>query len=209
MNHDAENYKLLDNYISKDNVVVDVGGYKGWYTDYFISKLGDTGVIYCIEADPGNFNTLKNRFRNNTNVIVLNNAATNTDGLINLYASKEPDMRNIVGHDVRMHDSPLVGQVQGLRLDELLKDHPVIDIIKIDVEGAELQVLEGLQNVIDRVRYILVECHFAKDWPAIRHMLLNEYKLECIHVDNNYQPITPDYNITPYQCFCENKIISA
>jgi hypothetical protein len=80
-------------------------------------------------------------------------------------------------------------------------------LIKIDVEGAELMVLEGLEKIINKVDYILVECHLNKDWDLIKNLLINKYKLTCFNnsaddIENREITIT-----TPkmaYQCFCKN-----
>jgi FkbM family methyltransferase len=56
-----------------------------------------------------------------------------------------------------------MGKTESIRLDTFLKYIEHINLIKIDVEGAELMVLEGLENIINKVDYILVECHLNKD----------------------------------------------
>ena len=60
----------------------------------------------------------------------------------------------------------------------IFKDIEHINLIKIDVEGAELMVLEGIENIIHKVDNILVECHLNKDWGLIKDLLLTKYKLQ-------------------------------
>jgi len=82
-----------------------------------------------------------------------------------------------------------------------LKDEELINLIKIDVEGAELLVLKGMYKTIDKVEFLLVECHLDEDWDTIRNILLNDFKLSCENYLENTE-ITMDSK-RPYQCFCK------
>ena len=97
-----------------------------------------------------------------------------------------------------------MGEIESIRLDTLLKHEEKIKLIKIDVEGAELLVLDGIKNIIDKVEYILVECHLENDWDKIKTLLLDKYNMTCI---NNSADISSNEEIThnsklAYQCFC-------
>jgi hypothetical protein len=77
--------------------------------------------------------------------------------------------------------------VRQVTLDGLLKSERGIDLIKIDVEGAEFLVLRGAQKTLDRVRYVMVELHdlrrkselekalsdhsFSYRWVDLHHIL--------------------------------------
>jgi hypothetical protein len=94
-----------------------------------------------------------------------------------------------------------LGTFKSIRLDTLLNDETEIDLIKIDVEGAEYLVLEGISGIINKTKHILVECHLDEDWEKIRKKLIDEYKLNCTNVISG-EIITP-YSNRAYQCFCK------
>jgi hypothetical protein len=94
-----------------------------------------------------------------------------------------------------------LGTIKSIRLDTLLNDETEIDLIKIDVEGAEYLVLEGISEIINKTKHILVECHLDEDWEKIRKKLIDEYNLNCTNVISG-EIITP-YSNRAYQCFCK------
>jgi FkbM family methyltransferase len=198
--YDKLNFEYMSKHIQKNDIVVDVGANIGDYTDFFISKLENTGKIYTIELHPTTSQNLNEKYFNMDNVIVINKAVSNVDGVINYYHGNSSETHNIIGHDVSFNKCEILGEIESIRLDTLLINEEVINIIKIDVEGAELQVLEGLKNIINKVNYILLECHLDEDWDNIKNILF-DYKLKCTNTFNN-EEITELSN-RPYQCFCK------
>ena len=99
---------------------------------------------------------------------------------------------------------PRIGSIQSIKLDTLLHNENSIDLVKIDVEGAEIKVLEGLSKIHNRINHLLIECHFDKDWGRIKDLLLNEYNFLCYDLsDKNNIDITTDKRA--YQCLCKKK----
>jgi FkbM family methyltransferase len=207
-NHDLKNFELLSELIEKNDIVVDVGANNGIYTDFFKSKLGGTGKIYSFELSPKTFNRLKSKYTDDENIIVTNCAISNVDGELTYYLGLEDSLDNILGHDVSYRINQPAGKIKSNRLDTILKNEELIKLIKIDVEGAELFVLEGLKNIIDKVDNILVECHLSKDWEKIKETLIVEYDLDCINNSADFlseeKKITQNSPIS-YQCFCRKK----
>lgn len=205
--HDIKNLDFLSSIIKKGDVIVDVGANHGTYTDFFKNKLGNSGKIYSIELHSTTYNLLVEKYRGNGNIVVINKAISNVDGEIPYYNGGGDCLHNILGHDVNYKPSNKMGVVESIRLDTLFKDIKHINLIKIDVEGAELMVLEGIENIIHKVDNILVECHLNKDWGLIKDLLLTKYKLTCFNnsadnIDNG--EITIDTPNIAYRCFCKN-----
>jgi FkbM family methyltransferase len=205
--HDLKNFDFLSSIIKKGDIIVDVGANHGAYTDFFKTKLEGTGKIYTIELHPSTFNLLQKKYDKDDNIIVINKAVSNLDGEIPYYQGNGDCLHNILGHDVNYRVNNKIGNITSIRLDTLLEKVENIDLIKIDVEGAELMVLEGIEKVIDRVNNILVECHLSKDWESIKNLLINKYKLKCFNNsadDILDREITIDTPNIAYQCFCKN-----
>jgi len=205
--HDLKNLELLSSIIKEGDILVDVGANHGTYTDFFKNKLGNTGKIYSIELHPTTYNNLKRKYINDNNVIVINKAISNIDGEIPYYQGDGDCLHNILGHDVNFKINNKIGTIQSSRLDTILKDVEKIDLIKIDVEGAEYMVLEGIKNISNKVNYILVECHLISDWQKIKNLLINEYGFSCTNnsADNIInREINMDTTNVAYQCFCKN-----
>lgn len=203
--HDLKNFEFLKTFINEGDVLIDVGANYGDYTSFYLDKLGKTGKIYSFELDPQTTNVLKNKFKDHNNVNVFNYAVTNTNSKVTYYKGANAWTNNIIGHDMSLKRKPneIAGEVDGIRLDTFLSNEKNIKLIKIDVEGAEKYVLEGMENIIDRTKYILLECHLHEDWNYIKEMLFVKFNLICMNLDN-MKKINYDSD-QPYQCFCMNK----
>ena len=202
MDHnDKHNFGYLSNYINEGDVLVDIGANAGIYTDYFNKATNGAGKIYCVELHPTTFNELTQRFGNNPNILVKNNAVCDKNEEIEFFLGKDSFTNNIIGHDMNFKPNKTGGKIQGITVDELLKDEKHIKLIKVDVEGAENLVLRGMKETIKKVDYIFIECHLNEDWVEIRDLLLNKYKLSCSSIEGD--EIIESNSGRIYQCFCK------
>ena len=191
----------IDSLINENDVVVDVGSNYGDYTEFFTKKLNGTGKIYSVELHPYTFSQLKNKFLNNENVKLYNNAICDRNELIDYYEGNDSCTNNIIGHDMNFKSNNLIGQIEGITLDKLLKNEDKIRLIKIDVEGSEKLVLGGMINTFSKIDYMLIECHLDKDWDEIKLILLEYFT--CKNVINE-EEITHNSK-RQYQCLCKKK----
>lgn len=125
----------------KGDVVLDLGAFVGDSAVAFSRLVGEAGHIYSFEALSSQFTTLKNnldRFGCD-NVTPLFNAAWNKNE--ELYMSSNRGSSTIGGGD---HPVP------GIRVDDLVKERSIdkIDLIKMDIEGAEQEAIEGCAETI-------------------------------------------------------------
>jgi FkbM family methyltransferase len=133
-------------------VVVDVGAHIGLYTLNAARAVGPNGKVIAFEPDPQSFAILKENIALNhlDNVIAINAAVSDTSGKKSFYACTDPSLSGFeLQSEARLRE---VRTVNAVTLDEILRSYGINDVnwIKIDVEGAELKVLEGgrrfLQN---------------------------------------------------------------
>lgn len=136
---------------SSGQVVVDVGAHMGAYTILAANRVGRTGKVIAVEAHPSNFEMLlKNvRLNNFENVVPVNVAAANYEGHVKLYTGKKSGWHSIMRTRQEYLEEKHLTVPCG-RLDRLLAKLGVrkVDWIKIDVEGAEVQVLEGMRATL-------------------------------------------------------------
>jgi FkbM family methyltransferase len=130
-------------------IVVDIGAWIGRYTLTSSNYVGPSGKVISIEAHPGNFQILKKNLILNKrqNVIPLNIAVSNYEGRIKLYMASSSGWHSI---NPRVARYGKYIEVPCKTLDNVLKELSIskVDWIKIDVEGAELMVLEGSQETL-------------------------------------------------------------
>jgi FkbM family methyltransferase len=201
--NDLKNFQILSEIIKEGDVLVDVGANYGDYTEFFKSKLNGTGTIYSVELHPETYQQLESKFKNNQNIKTFNYAICDIDGEIEYFKGRDAWTNNIIGHDMSFTKNQSLGMIQGITLDTLLKYEKKINLIKIDVEGAEKLVLKGMKNIINNVDNLLIECHLDKDWVEIKDTLIVDLNLLCTDI-NSGEEVTNNSNRV-YQCLCKKK----
>lgn len=142
---------------------LDIGANVGFYTALAMRRIGPTGKIVALEPDPESHGFLKQTVAANAaaNVVCLATAAAASRGRFKLYVS--PDNRG----DNRLYQPdpswPSV-DVDTASADELLVSLGIeqLDLIKIDVQGAEGGVIDGLEKTIRRSTNLTLLTEF---WP--------------------------------------------
>lgn len=128
------------------DIVIDVGAHVGKYTIPSSKLVGNAGLVISIEASPKNYTTLLENISINkvTNVVPINLAAGNEIGEGFIYGWD--DLYSL--H--KKFDSETRVPVKISTIDSILQNHNItrVDWVKIDVEGAEIEVLEGMKNTI-------------------------------------------------------------
>lgn len=144
------------NFLGEGDVVIDVGASHGWYTLIFAKIVGETGKVISIEPHPGTLNYLKRNVFNNKlkNVEIIEGALSDKNAKTKLYISTHR------GTDSILNDIKKTGYilVEGYTLDKILASFDEVKFLKMDIEGAEKQVLE-VCNSLRKVKTYLVEVH--------------------------------------------------
>jgi FkbM family methyltransferase len=153
------------------DIVIDVGAYIGLYTIIASKRVGENGKVVAIEADPDNFDLLNRNIQLNklSNVIALNYAVYSKEKKVKLYLpsggeeSSYKKYNNII-YD-RVHSEEKFVEVKANTLDYLVQSNMIkqesVNWIKIDVEGAEYEVLSGAKEILSKSSDItlLIEIH--------------------------------------------------
>jgi len=147
--------------LSEGMVFVDVGAHVGQYTLLASKEVGATGHVYSFEPHPKNFaalsqNVILNRF---TNVSLFNAALADSAAESQLFVNAtDAGGTNRGTHSLRVQKGwrqSVTIPIETMLLDEALQDAARLDVMKIDVEGAELLVLKGAQQLLARFKPIV------------------------------------------------------
>jgi len=142
------------------DVVLDIGANIGQYTVLAGSKVGPSGKVFAVEPSGLAEGLLLRNIRENrlTNVEILQLAAWDEDTTLFF---KPGDKSNCgtaeVSKDPALSTSH---QVIARRLDGVLEERGIarLDVVKIDIEGAELPALAGLTRTFERLRPRAIYC---------------------------------------------------
>ncbi len=152
--------RLLKSLLHPGDIVVDVGANIGYNTLYAAQCVGPNGRVYAIEPAQDNLALLyANLFANPlTNVWVLPYAAGGHRALKPFFLRGEVSAVNSLFPDSFYATVTETVEVLMAPLDDLIPVTP--DLVKIDVEGAELEVLQGMARIIDAPTLrLIVEWH--------------------------------------------------
>jgi len=142
---------LFKELVNEGMVVLDIGAHIGYYTLIAAGIVGDRGKVYAFEAAPENFSLLLRNIEVNgyTNVIPIQKAVSNKIGVTTLFLGP---LGYAGTHSIyNVHNKSVMIKVEVTSLDEFFKDIQCkIDLIKMDIEGAEMSALEGMANLIKR-----------------------------------------------------------
>ena len=142
-------------------VVVDVGANIGTVSVFCSQLVGQDGKVVAVEADESTAALLEENLTINkcTNAEVRRTCVSDSIGVADFVVNADSAKRSLVGGLGRRI------AVETTTLDRLLRDMTRMDILKIDVEGADYRVLLGAAATIDRLRprVIVVETLADKD----------------------------------------------
>lgn len=216
--------ELIEKALRKGDTFLDIGANLGYYTLIVAKIVGDGGKVFAFEPEPNNFALLKRNAEMNglKNVVLVQKAVSNKSGKTKLFLSEE---RNIFGGHSLYNNSWLNAKdfvtVDTITLDEFFKDYDSdIEVIKMDIEGAEGLALQGMQNLLRKNKNVKIFTEFSPIGleaspigpKEYLNMLLNfGFKIyEINEGKKKLEPIKTDIlntNQTNLLCFKESNLI--
>jgi len=157
--------RIIRRLLVRGGDLVDVGASIGLYTINAAKSLRGAGQVLALEPNPKQRARLEENLELNhcANVIVSGLAAAAEPGRVNLYVPRDGDSAwASLSHDrVRASvwgDGADVLEIEAATLDDIVAQHGVQPaVVKIDVEGLELDVLRGAGELLNRRPALLVE----------------------------------------------------
>jgi len=157
----------------------DLGAHVGYFTLLLARLSGAAGSVVAFEASPDNARIVERNVRlNGLDHRVSVEVAAVTDRSVDalpLYAGRTGgsmewtlDADFATREEVGTATIEPTAEVRGVSLDEYFPPGSNLDLVKIDIEGAEAQAIPGMQRLLRDARPIVVlEFHREVGWPAI------------------------------------------
>lgn len=156
--HEQALDQLIARCLKPGDVVIDVGAQVGLTAVQEALAVGPSGMVVALEPSPLNFPVL-------CKALQLNNCTWTTP--LNLAAGAQEGMLGF-SHEAR---AGLIQRVAGqdheilipvVRVDDIVREHslPAVDFVKIDVDGPEMDVVYGMENLLtgEKPPFLCVEC---------------------------------------------------
>ena len=178
----------LQEHLRVGDTCLDVGGHVGYLTLLMARLVGPAGRVVAFEPVPETFEALRENVRLNhlENVGLECTAVGENEGMISLFCDAAQELSwtpsvsaySVPGNQIKRISVPV------LSLDRFLESSSLRpNLVKIDVEGAELEVLRGARKMLLEVRpVVLVEIH---DRGAGHHAAVKQVLDDCGYAVND------------------------
>ncbi|MCL4300776.1 MAG: FkbM family methyltransferase [Anaerolineae bacterium] len=157
--HEEATTELFRKIIHEGDVVIDLGANIGYFSLLAASLVGKKGKVYAFEPEPRNYSYLCKNIQLNgyDQVVALQKAVADKAGTLKLYiCSYDTGHHTIQQYNgIKEYRPDLASdkeesvEIEAIRLDDFVKEigRP-INVIKMDIEGAEMLALSGMECVI-------------------------------------------------------------
>jgi FkbM family methyltransferase len=156
--------------LHEGSVIIDCGANVG---DISILFAKSKAQVFAFEPDPIAFKVLENRTKSYSNITCYQKAVSTTNGTTRMYFHKE---RAQLNHEAYSVSSSIIGEKENIDTNNFVEIETIdlsefiasmkdmVALVKMDVEGAEIEILEKFIELetYKRIDLLLVETHEAK-----------------------------------------------
>lgn len=170
--YELETTRFFKKTIKEGMVVIDIGANLGYFTRLFSDLVGPSGKVYAFEPDEDNWEYLTKNTATRANVFLYKQAISNVDDTIDFY--------HVTGMTGTHTTLPVADSekrnVLAKKLDSFLATNGIehVDVVKIDVEGAEEFVFEGMAQTFSQNPSPIVVFEYTPDTSKALFEKLNK-----------------------------------
>lgn len=136
----------------KGDFILDCGAHIGNCAVLFSRLVGKEGLVIALEPFEESFNNLQNRIQRlrRRNIIAINKGVWNNSGRLPLKVFSDPVFCKIVENINVTIKHKEYKQIDCVTIDDLVNELELkrLDMIKMDIEGAEIEALQGSENTL-------------------------------------------------------------
>ena len=176
---------FLNNYLLniKQPIVFDIGANTGSYA-ILCQKINSNAKIFCFEPHPKNFAILEKKVNDNNQIYPINLALSNSSSSVDLYDyadnlnSRHASLYQDVIETVKKEAS-IKFEIKTSTIDEIITKYKIekIHLIKIDVEGHDLRVIQGAEQALEKNIINAIQFEFTKNKSTVRVFMKDFFDL--------------------------------
>jgi FkbM family methyltransferase len=159
----------------RGDVIVDGGSYPAEFAVLCSHLVGENGKVIAFEPDPKNFLHVKNVFEQNnlTNVVLLNKGLWNKNSILKFNSKNNVASTLMISNKEKISN---IVEIACVNLEDELNKLNInrINFIKLDIEGAEINVLKGIKSLLSKNKIYL----------SIASYHIVDEQMTCFSVEN-------------------------
>ena len=133
--------------ITPGMTVYDIGANIGIYTQFLAKLVGVSGRVVAFEPEHRNVERLRTATHQYHQVEVLHAAVSDRSGILKLYVAED---LNVDHRSYPCEGSRSFVEINAIALDDFAVDRGTVDVIKMDIQGAELAALRGARRMLSQ-----------------------------------------------------------
>ncbi|MBN1120195.1 MAG: FkbM family methyltransferase [Anaerolineae bacterium] len=221
--HEAESIQLVDRLLKPGMIMLDVGAHVGYYARRAARLVGEEGQVFAFEPHPRTFGVLSRNVSRYSNVTPIQVALSDEEGTAELYDYLMMSASGSLHYDESLLElqkahltdfdiAPRISEgfptqkytVQTITVDHYLAEQGIqsVDLVKMDIEGAEIGALRGMKATIagsPQIKLIMeynpkaLKAFEYKPQEALREVLsLGFATIQVIEPDGSLTDLTND-----------------
>jgi len=155
-----EEYRI--HFSENPKIIIDAGGNIGLTAIYFANRY-PKAKIFTIEPENNNFKLLKKNTSSYDQIYPIHTALWHEIMEVSIQDSGEGEWAYYISDetDITFKRAKSIQKLASITIDQLMNDYSLnsIDLLKIDIEGAEKEIFENSSSWIHKVNCIIVEIH--------------------------------------------------
>lgn len=192
---------IVKGLLSKSDICLDVGANIGYYSMLMANVVGQSGKVFCFEANPNLHEMILKSIDYNhfDRVCAEKLAVSSTSGqVLKFFVSTNPNnsgTSSLIDHGVYVNKDNYI-RVETVSLDDYFEANSInyCKLVKIDVERAEADVVKGMEKILQNriIDYIILEQNFNGDAQTI----IESFDYSCWFIDENDKTLTNVKNLS-------------
>lgn len=150
---EREETRLIQRLLEPGMTVIDIGANMGYYALMEARAVGPQGRVYAIEPEPRNYGLLVRNVALNKygNVRTFPIGISNSTGSARLHISRHSNLHNLVS-PIKPDETSSAVTIEVQCLDDFIREQGIdparVDLVRMDVEGWEAKILEGMRGLL-------------------------------------------------------------
>lgn len=149
-------------FLVEEAVVLDVGAHIGFFSMLGAELVGKTGQVFSFEPTPSTREVLELNLKPYSQQKIVTKAAWSSKSQLNFhdygiqFSAFNTAVSDRLSSEQKKKATDSLIKVDAVTLDSFCAEHSVLpNLIKIDVESSEMQVIQGMRHILDRLRPVV------------------------------------------------------